>query len=303
MSMTYGRSKGLGGDFFAIVIAMCFLAVPALAAVMEALPDAQALEKQLLADQQRNTVLVSWAVAVRKRADQAVLDAEQAEERAAQALWEFEDKTKIILKETQAKARALEAGADEAQISLRDSLRLLTPATQGRDQMQLSALIMLVIICIAFVVMALVFYRIGRRAGLQVPNATTVGVDGVAAVEPQRVDSDIDSVIAEYLLDGTDDKGIRYKLRVPDRQLRTEAGIVIGRNPQGSPYIINYADVSRRHARMRMMQDRIFIEDLGSTNGTRVNGQSIDNKGPTSVMVGDLITIGSVVLTLQVAGA
>jgi pSer/pThr/pTyr-binding forkhead associated (FHA) protein len=52
-----------------------------------------------------------------------------------------------------------------------------------------------------------------------------------------------------------------------------------------------------------MMQDRIFIEDLGSTNGTRVNGQSIDNKGPTSVMVGDLITIGSVVLTLQVAGA
>jgi pSer/pThr/pTyr-binding forkhead associated (FHA) protein len=90
---------------------------------------------------------------------------------------------------------------------------------------------------------------------------------------------------------------------VPDRQLRTEAGIIIGRNPQGSPYIINHADVSRKHARMRMMQDRIFIEDLDSTNGTSVNGQSIDNKGPTSVIVGDQIIIGSVVLKLQIVGA
>jgi len=167
--------------------------------------------------------------------------------------------------------------------------------------MQLSTEIMLVIICIAFVVMALVFYRIGRRAGLQVPNATTMDVDGVVAVEPQR--ADIDLVIAEYLLDGTDDKGLRYNVRVPDRQLRTEAGIIIGRNPEGSPYIINHADVSRKHARMRMMQDRIFIEDLGSTNGTSVNGQSIDNKGPTSVIVGDQIVIGSVVLNLQIVGA
>jgi hypothetical protein len=271
--------------------------------VTEAQRDTQALEKELLADEQRNAALLSQAAAVRKRADQAVLDAEQAEERAAQALWEFEEKTKIILKETQAKARSLESGADEAQISLRDSLRSQTPATQGRDQMQLSTAIMLIITCIAFVVMALVFYRAGRRAGLQVPNATTVGVDGVAAVEPERADTDMGMVIAEYLLDGTDDKGIRYKLRVPDRQLRAEAGILIGRNPEGSPYIINHADVSRRHARMRMMQDRIFIEDLGSTNGTSVNGQSIDNKGPISVIIGDQIIIGSVVLKLQVAGA
>ena len=61
---------------------------------------------------------------------------------AAQALREFEEKTKLILKETQAKARSLESGADEAQISLRDSLRSQTLATQGRDQMQLSTAIM-----------------------------------------------------------------------------------------------------------------------------------------------------------------
>jgi hypothetical protein len=47
-----------------------------------------------------------------------------------------------------AKACALESAADEAQISLRDSLRSQTPATQGRDQMQLSILVILAIICV-----------------------------------------------------------------------------------------------------------------------------------------------------------
>ena len=79
--------------------------------------------------------------------------------------------------------------------------------------------------------------------------------------------------------------------------------MIIGRNPQDSPYIINHADVSRKHARMRVMKNRVFIEDLGSTNGTSVNGQSIDEKGPVSVANGDQIIIGSVVMKLRVLGA
>ena len=66
----------------------------------------------------------------------------------AKALREFAAKTIIIPKETQSKARSLDSAADEAQISLHDSLRSQAPATQGRDQMQLTPLIMLVIICI-----------------------------------------------------------------------------------------------------------------------------------------------------------
>ena len=65
-------------------------------------------------------------------------------------------------------------------------------------------------------------------------------------------------------------------------------------------YIINHADVSRKHARLRVMKNRVFIEDLGSTNGTSVNGQSIDDKGMVSVDNGDQIIIGSVVMKLRV---
>ena len=76
--------------------------------------------------------------------------------------------------------------------------------------------------------------------------------------------------------------------------------VIIGRNPKDSPYIINHADVSRKHARIKVENSRVFIEDLGSTNGTSVNGQSIDDKGLVSVSSGDQIIIGSVVMKLRV---
>src|SRR5690606_31082499 len=51
--------------------------------------------------------------------------------------------------------------------------------------------------------------------------------------------------------------------------------------------------VSRKHARLQLSQGRIDIEDLGSTNGTFVNGERISR---TSVGEGDRILIGSNIL-------
>ena len=51
------------------------------------------------------------------------------------------------------------------------------------------------------------------------------------------------------------------------------------------------------------MKNRVFIEDLGSTNGTSVNGQSIEEKGLVSIDSGDQIIIGSVVMNLRVLSA
>ena len=51
---------------------------------------------------------------------------------------------------------------------------------------------------------------------------------------------------------------------------------------------------------MRVVQSKVYIEDLGSTNGTLVNGQAIEDKGPVTVAHGDQIAIGSVVMKLRV---
>jgi len=51
--------------------------------------------------------------------------------------------------------------------------------------------------------------------------------------------------------------------------------------------------VSRKHARIQMQQDQIWIEDLGSTNGTFVNGEKIKR---ARLKEGDRVLIGTSIL-------
>lgn len=72
--------------------------------------------------------------------------------------------------------------------------------------------------------------------------------------------------------------------------------VVIGRAP-GSDIVIGASYVSGRHARLQMMGPNLFVEDLGSKNGTAVNDTYI--KGPTQVKDNDRIQIGDVEIRVR----
>jgi pSer/pThr/pTyr-binding forkhead associated (FHA) protein len=55
--------------------------------------------------------------------------------------------------------------------------------------------------------------------------------------------------------------------------------------------------VSRRHAELRPRGGAWVVSDLGSTNGTRVNGRQIH--GPEVVRPGDEIEVGSSLITFE----
>jgi diguanylate cyclase (GGDEF)-like protein len=72
--------------------------------------------------------------------------------------------------------------------------------------------------------------------------------------------------------------------------------VVIGRDESGG-LVLSDASVSRRHARITSDgQGVIALQDLGSTNGTAVNGQPID---VATLRPGDHIEIGTVSLRLD----
>lgn len=70
----------------------------------------------------------------------------------------------------------------------------------------------------------------------------------------------------------------------------TESVNTLGRALDNSIVIDSDPLVSRKHASIRYHDDQVFIEDLGSTNGTRLNGKRIRKAEP--LFDGDLIVIG-----------
>jgi pSer/pThr/pTyr-binding forkhead associated (FHA) protein len=62
---------------------------------------------------------------------------------------------------------------------------------------------------------------------------------------------------------------------------------------------INDAEVSRRHARLTFQGGKYVLEDLGSTNGTFVNGQRL--AGPRVLKAGEVVSFGEqIVLVFEV---
>jgi pSer/pThr/pTyr-binding forkhead associated (FHA) protein len=62
--------------------------------------------------------------------------------------------------------------------------------------------------------------------------------------------------------------------------------------------VLDDPNVSRRHAQVRREGDAIFVVDLGSTNGTRVNGVPVREHRLVS---GDVISVGTTALRFEPA--
>ena len=77
-------------------------------------------------------------------------------------------------------------------------------------------------------------------------------------------------------------------------QVGTEP-LVIGRLPECGVVLAD-SNVSRRHAELRRAGDSVVLTDLGSTNGTRVNGAPIRER---ILVSGDEVSVGSTRLIFE----
>jgi len=73
--------------------------------------------------------------------------------------------------------------------------------------------------------------------------------------------------------------------------------VLVGRSTT-SDVVLNDPDVSRSHAIVFRQGGRVWVDDLKSANGTRVNGASVDGE-PVSISPGDEIAFGSALFSFR----
>jgi hypothetical protein len=142
----------------------------------------------------------------------------------------------------------------------------------------------LLVLKVAFLVLLYLFiWRIVRTASrdLRVPQESFIlAPSGHAGTEParrSRVTGRLVVVKSPDLVEGRD-----FEL--------DSAQLTIGRGGQNDITIRSDEYASARHARFEPRQDGVWVQDLGSTNGTYLNGARLER--PHRLTHGDVVRIG-----------
>lgn len=84
------------------------------------------------------------------------------------------------------------------------------------------------------------------------------------------------------------------------RSFALRDGLLIGRS-RDCDVCVQLQEISRQHTRLRIIAQQVVVEDLGSTNGTFINGKRIS--GSRTLEPGDELSIDTIRFTLVTPGA
>jgi FHA domain-containing protein len=142
---------------------------------------------------------------------------------------------------------------------------------------------------IAFLVLLYLFiWRIVRTASrdLRLPQESFILRPAMAggpigqAIHPGRL---------VVMTSGVLDEGSEFEL--------DSAPLTIGRGGQNDVVVEEDEFASARHVRVEPRRDGVWVHDLGSTNGTFVNGARVDR--PRKLVDGDVVRIGETELRFE----
>jgi len=148
----------------------------------------------------------------------------------------------------------------------------------------------LLLLKIAFLVLLYVFiWRIVRTASrdLRLPQESFVlapSAGGLHAPRPNLHSGRLVVVSSPDLSEGED-----FEMN--------SAQLTIGRGNQNDIAISTDEYASARHARFEPRQDGVWVQDLGSTNGTYLNGTRLDR--PRRLSRGDIVRVGETDLRFE----
>ena len=122
-----------------------------------------------------------------------------------------------------------------------------------------------------------------------------------AAAEQEAVQARRRAAPAPFdcVLTSRDGAGAAHALNLGRDALGSPGGAVIGRDPAESSHVVVDASVSRVHARVYARDGVLHVEDLGSTNGTFLNGRRLAERQGVRIRDGDELELGALAFRVE----
>lgn len=143
--------------------------------------------------------------------------------------------------------------------------------------------------------------RKGSRSG---PGDATMKPGAPPAVAAATATATQTQTEPGWVLSGFDAEGHVIRLFVGEAELRTategpDGGLIIGRSKSQAAKIIGDGSVSRRHARVKLVDGDLAVEDLDSAFGTVIEGAKLTPNKPVTIESGSKISFGQVTLEVS----
>ena len=250
---------------------------------------------QRTAIQQQEAALA--AVVAKQEAEKAQQRAEAAKAAAETAKAAAEEDAAIKKQAAEAAEAARLAAEETARLKQEEAERLQQEQTEIEQQMLWSVVIGTILIILVLLGWA-ISARLKRKklqsaaARLSIAEQEAEEARQVAARAPKPAPF-------KCILEGQDNTGKQFTLSIPPLALGDPAGVVLGRNPADSEFIIDHDEISREHTRLTYTSDRLYAEDLDTLNGTTVNGHLLEPQVKVSLQDKDRLQMGPLIFIVR----
>ena len=211
---------------------------------------------------------------------------EQAEQREAS-----ERERAAAQREIEAREAEIERQRAAAQREIEAREAALGQAREDRSQLMLKALLTGVV-ALLVILAALVLLRRRKDELASQGRELSAAESRLAAAT---------KTFPDMLLAGRFPDGTPARLRINGNALaRAPQGLVLGRHPESVDLVLDHSETSRQHLRITLAENRVYITDLNSLNGTRVNDTDLEPGTAFEVRHDDILSIGDTEVQIKI---
>ena len=251
---------------------------------------AEAAKQQLEAEKAALEAVQQQAEAAKRAADDARQQLEEEKQVSQNTLQLKQEEIEAVEEEKRAAQAAREEAVAEVEVAQQERLESSQLLKQG-------ALVGAVLVILALLGWFLTSRH--KKRSLAAAAQRLQEAEQEAEVARQAAADAPQPAPFRCLLEGKDDTGQPFALSIPALALGDPAGVVVGRNPANAEFIINNEAISREHVRLTCTGGELQVEDLDTTNGTRINGRQLSPGISTLLQDNDQLELGPVRLTVR----